>query len=111
MDKPCPTNCVPVWFPGDNADHKLCEITNASPALALASVLTIIQEVNEHKIHYHVRYEDGVLLTEYLADPKSKTGERRLGRDEVIHLHGVYVDLETAKELITTVKSHQHGAE
>jgi hypothetical protein len=113
MSGPCPDSCVRIWYPAELPDHKDCEETNVSPAWALAIVLNIIQDVEHQKIHYHIRESDdrGFVLTEYLADPQSKTGERPLGKDEVIHYHGVYVDLNTAKELITAVKARQHGAE
>jgi hypothetical protein len=112
MDGPCPDSDVRIWICSELPDHKNCEETNVSPALALASVLSLINDVNKQKIHYHGRTEDrGIVFTEYLADPKSKAGERRLGRDETIHFHGFYVDSDTAQELIHAVKAHQHGAE
>jgi hypothetical protein len=113
MSEPCPDSGVRIWYPAELADHKDCgEERNVSRALALAIVLNIIQDVDHHKIHYHIRKEDrGFVLTEYLADPKSRTGERPLGRDEPVHYHGVYVDLDTPVRLIGAVKAHQHGAE
>lgn len=112
MNGPCPDSGVRIWYPAELANHKDCdEETNVSQALALTIVLNIIQDTDRHKIHYHIREEGrGFVLTEYLADPQSKMGERRLGRDEVVHYHGVYVDLDTAKQLIAVVKAHQHGA-
>jgi hypothetical protein len=113
MSGSCPDSGVRIWYPAELPDHKDCEETNVSPALALAIVLNMTQDVNQHKIHFHIRQDDnrGLVLTEYLADPQSKSGEHRLGRDEIIHYHGVYVDLSAAKELIVAVKAHQHGAE
>jgi len=112
MSEPCPDSGVRIWYPAELPEHKDCEETNVSRALAEAIVLNIIQDVVHNKIHYHIRQDDrGFVFTEYLADPQSKTGERPLGRDETIHYHGVYVDLATAKELIVAVKARQHGAE
>ena len=112
MSGPYPDSNVRVWISSELAEHKTCEETNVSPALALAYILNMIADVKKHKIHYHARAEDrGIVFTEYLADPKSRSGERRLGRDETFHYHGLYVDLDTAKELIFAVKANQHGAE
>jgi hypothetical protein len=109
MNKPVPESGVRIWIPEEGEHEKTCDKQKVGEALALAIVLNIIQDVKNDEIHYHLRSEDrGLVLDEYLWDEKSSTGERRLGRDEIIHYHGVYVDLETAKELIYAVNSQPH---
>jgi hypothetical protein len=112
MDGPCPDSGLRVWYPAAFPEHKFCEDTNISPAFALAIILNITRTVDAHKIHYHIRQDDnyGLVLTEYLMDSQAKAGERPADRDHTIHYHGVYVDLDTAKELIAAVQAHQHGA-
>lgn len=113
MNGPVPASAVRFWvsYPGEH--EKTCDQKKWTPAFALATVYTTINEVNAHEIHYHLTEDDerGFVLREYLRDERAKAGERPLGQDEPIHFHGLYVDLEPAKELILAVKSHQHGAE
>jgi hypothetical protein len=112
MSEPVPESGVRVWIPESGQHDKDCDQEKTTPALALATIYNIVNDVNEHKIHYHIRNEDngGLILSEYLSDEDGK-GERRLGSKEAIHYHGVYVNLEAAKQLLTAVKSHQHGAD
>lgn len=110
MGGPCPEDAVPIWFPAVLADHKDCEETKATPAVALMDVYEILNDVNENKVHYHIRQDDrGLVLTEFVIVPGTKEGERPWGRDEVVHYHGVCVDPETARQLVRAVKAHQHG--
>jgi len=112
MNESCPDDGVRFWISEVGAHEKTCDPSKWSRALALATIFTVINDVNEHKIHYHMREEDrGFVLREYLSDEKSPTGERPLGRSDTYHFHGCYVDLKTAKKLIQAVKFHQHGAE
>ena len=113
MSEPTPEGAITIWISHPGEHEKTCDQEKWTPALALATVYTVIQDVNAHKIHYHVRDDEqkGLIFQEYLRDETARIGERRLGRDEAVHFHGLYIDLETAKELIAAVKSHQHGAE
>ncbi len=58
MGEPCPDSGVRIWFPAELPDHKDWDSAKVSRALALAIVLNIIQNVDHHKIHYHIRQED-----------------------------------------------------
>lgn len=108
MEHGTPDWGVPIWYPADLKDHKYCE--KYTEALALAEVITITLAIQQRERRFRMRKEDdGFLLVEYLSDPKSDRGERRLGRDETIHYHGVYVDLETTKALIIAVKNQPMG--
>ncbi len=113
MDGPCPESDVRFWLPAELADHKDCEKEKVTPALALAIVINMTEDVDRHRVHYHIRHDEdrGFVLTEYLKDEGNKAGERPLGREEVIHYHGIYVGLKAATNLIAAVKGHQHGAD
>jgi hypothetical protein len=108
MEHGTPDWGVRIWYPAELQDHKDCE--KYTEALALADVINITLAIQRRERRFRMRKEDdGFLLIEYLSDPKSDGGERRLGRDEIIHYHGVYVDLETTKELIRAIANQPMG--
>jgi hypothetical protein len=110
MERGVPDWGVRIWYSAELPNHKNCEVKRYTEAKALADVLTMILSIEHRERRFRMQKEDeGFLLIEYLRDPKSPKGERRRGRDEVIHYHGVYVDLETTKRLMNAVANQPMG--
>jgi hypothetical protein len=89
MAEKCPDSGVRIWFPADLPEHKDCDHKPVSCAFALAIVFNIINDIDQHRVHYHMRSEDrGFVLAEFVADPNNSADERAFGSREKVHYHG-----------------------
>lgn len=105
-DEASPDYDVKFWL-SQKGDHASCDSKPYTKALALAEFLFRKNEVDDHERHDHlVRHPNGgyaVLEYNVLEDE-----EVPLYKFSRMHYHGIYVDVESAAEMMSTLTRHQH---